>query len=158
MDNVFHFYLDRKVFGKELRWIRKWYLLVMLSIYVLLAIDGVFLGVHPNLSVKLACAILILPLSIMEAVVWFFAFTYGGTQIFNECTITYNDDGTVDCECKRNSIYPNEKSLVTFKKTIVPKRVIKHNQCWIVFAERRQWIVLPLSVSIEPIKKYLVNK
>lgn len=144
----FEFYLPRKDFGKILRYERRYYLLSSLFILALLTADGILLGLTSRQGINWYYVIPIPFLSIAYALVWFFSFTNGGVQIFKQCHLVFNDDGTLTLTCKRETLasYPAE---VSFGKTMKPIKLREKNGYWIVFDNKRQWAVIPKSIPLQ---------
>ena len=143
----FEFYLPRKDFGKILRYERRDYLLSMLFILSLLTADGILLGLTSRQGINWYYIIPIPFLSIANGLVWFFAFTNGGVQIFKQCHLVFNEDGTLTLSCKRETL-ASCPGAVSFGKTMKPTKLKEKNGYWIVFDNKRQWAVIPKSIPL----------
>lgn len=153
----FNFYLPRKDFGKILRYERRYYLLSILFILLLLTADGILLGLTSRQGINWCYVIPIPFLSMVYGLIWFFGFTNGGIQIFKQCHLVFNEDGTLTLTCKRETLasYPGE---VTFGKTMKPTKLKEKNGYWIVFDNKRQWAVIPKSIPLKIMVSLDCNK
>ena len=158
METFSSYSISRKAVQKQLFWIRRWYFAGLLIVFFLCIPLGIFLGITENELIRVGLIIGAIIILLSAAIIYYFGITNGRTYIFGDCKITYKNDGTIQCECERESDYRNENGLAHYQKTIVPKKIIIRKDTYIVFGEHRQWIVLPLSVSIEPIKNLLASK
>lgn len=147
MKSEFSFKIPRKDFGRILRWRRRRYLLGRAALILLLAADGVTLGLTARDGLKWWLIALIPVLALGCGAVWFFGFTDGGAQIYGDCKAVFYEDGSLTVSCKRESGF----SLVDrmgFEKTMKIRRVARKGGYWIVQGEHRKWAAIPAEIPI----------
>ena len=152
MKQEYEFQLPRKDFGRILRKQRKWYVLGMIVILLLLALDGIALGLTIRNGVIWWLIALIPVLALADGVVWFFAFTDGGVQVFGDCKASFDEKGMLTLSCKRQSSF-SLADRMGFEKTMNIKRVVRDGNYWVVYGDHRLWAVLPTDIplSSEPL-------
>lgn len=146
-EQEFDFKIPKKDFRRILLWRRKWYLLAMAVLLILLVTDGVALGLTASDGVK---GWLIAPIPVLALAygrLWFLGFTDGGPQIYGDCHAAFYEDGTLTISCNRESFYSLQDKM-GFKKTIKITKAIEKGDYWIFYGEHRQWTAIPAESPI----------
>lgn len=144
----YDFYLPAKDYGKILRYERRYYLLCLLFLLLLLSADGILLGLTSRQGVNWTYVIPIPVLSITYSVIWLLCSTNGGIQIFKQCHLTFNEDGTLTLTCKREDrAFCSEE--VIYGKTMKPTQLKEKNGYWVIYDNKRQWAVIPKSIPLK---------
>ncbi len=141
------FFLPKKEFSKILFYQRRWYLLASLIILILLIVDGVLLGLSLLTEINFLYVYPIPFLAIAEGIIYFFAITDGGVQIFNKCKLVDNGNGSLTLSCLRPGTFSGGEEA-GFSKTIRVKSIKEKGEYWIILGEKRQWAAVPKSIPV----------
>jgi len=150
MDQEFAFYLPEKEFGKILRKQRRGYLIALSILYLLLAADGVGLGltIRHEGPEKWWFIALIPVLCTIVGILGFMGHTDGGVLVFGDCKAVFHPDGTLTVSGKHPSGF--SRQIVGYEKTMKVTRAVQEGNYWILHGERRQWAIIPTSVPVPP--------
>ena len=161
MENEFEYYLDLKDFTPVYRWSIRWYFLgIILCALIALGFGAaVGLVILKNRTLGIILLVAATPFLVLSGIIGFKITQIRFTRYYGKGKITYNEDGTVtyqgDCG-KGNPILLDDPIQVT--KTFKPIMVKEYGNFWIIYLSRHEYIAVPKTVSIEPIKSLLVEK
>ena len=161
MDNEFEYYLDQKTFGRIMIWRMKWYLiglsLIILSELGLTVLISLNASQDPSVFVWLVVMIVV-----CSPVIFFLylgAIRIGRHRYYGHGKIIYNEYGSVtykgDCVAWRPRLGGESATII---KSFRPEKIIEHDGHWLFIIDRSEYIAVPKTVSIEPIKSLLVEK
>ena len=161
MDNEFEYYLDQKTFGRIMRWRMKWYLIGMALAFLIeigFTIPLSLLASHdPSALVWLIVVIAVC--SPVVGFLYFKAIMIGHHRYYGHGKIIYNEYGSVtykgDCVAWNPRLGGESATII---KSFRPEKIIEHNGHWLFIINRSEYIAVPKTVSIEPIKSLLVEK
>ena len=160
MENEFEYYLDLKDFAPIYRWSMRWYLLAIILAVIVGAVDGIAAGLllvdNPTLGFIILAAYI--PILVLIATPAFRMGRIRTTRYYGKGKIIYNEDGSVTYHGECGIGMPAWQEVTTVTKTFKPLKVIEHGDYWLIYIGKAEYITVPKTVSIEPIKEKLVIK
>lgn len=144
----FDFILSKKDFGKIVRFQRRYYLLSMLAVLALLIADGILLGLTLRQGINWLYIWPIPILAITYGLLWFFCYTNGGVQIYNKCSLSFNENSTLTLSCTRK-VSAFLQSEACFSKTMMVSRIKEKGDYWIISDNKRQWAAVPKTIPLK---------